>query len=258
MRWSTTPDVAEFAARTRSFLAADPVAHTMLLTEVDFLLRHPQPGPQTYAWCDDDGEVVGAVVEAPGHPPVLSTMPPDAVAARLSMLDADPLGAPAGLAPALAGRGFSALRRFTIWSCAPAPGPDVAGCRIATSADLPLLLEWFDAFKAAHPHDPSDRPFVIDDPLADGGIVLAGADGVPVAMASRSPVVAHMTRLGLRWQPDGGTDAADRALEHLLARATGGATHVVVLTGATDPESERWASRGFDPVGDRVLLSRAT
>ena len=48
----------------------------------------------------------------------------------------------------------------------------------------------------AHPDDPSELSYVVDDPIAYGGITLWEVDGVPVAMAGRSRLVAGMVRLG--------------------------------------------------------------
>lgn len=257
MQWRTTEDPAVFAAHVLPFLAQSPVGNTILLTEINFLLRHRAPGSaQLYGWAETDpGEVVGAFLRGPGHPTLLTEMPTDAFSALSHDLAAGSLGVPASLAADACARWDLAVRqRFTIWRAERVRESSGHGVRAATEADLALLHQWFDDFRASHPEDPSDRHFVIDDPLADHGILLAVEDGTPRAMASRSPVIAGMTRLGLAWPPDR-TDLVDRAVDALLAESGGRVSHVVVLTPHQGPDATRWRDRGFAPVAQRALLA---
>lgn len=81
MRWSTTSDIHAFETAAGEFLAARPVEHSPLLTELDHVRRHPEPdADQGYGWWTDaGGEVQGAFLRAPRHPPLLTPLPDRAV-----------------------------------------------------------------------------------------------------------------------------------------------------------------------------------
>ncbi len=102
---------------------------------------------------------------------------------------------------------------------------------------------------AAKPDDASDLAYVIDDPLDYGGITVWEVDGVPVAMAGRSRVVAGMTRVGATYAP-GGDRYGQAVFAAACAEAVGVARHVVLLT--TDVAGH--AALGFAPVGELVTL----
>jgi hypothetical protein len=125
--------------------------------------------------------------------------------------------------------------------------------RVAVSGDLPLLRSWFELFQERHPDDPSHVGFVVDHPLENGGILLWELDGQPVAMASRTPEVAGMTRMGLAFQPTDGTAYADAAFDACCTAAARTADHVLVLAG-TPEASAAYGHLGFTPVLDRVVL----
>ena len=124
---------------------------------------------------------------------------------------------------------------------------------MADAGDLPLLRSWFKLFQERHPDDPSHVEFVVDHPLSEGGVIVWEVHGDPVAMASRTPTVAGMTRMGLAFQPTEGTAYSDAAFIRGCAEAARRADHVLVLSG--DPESTAaYRSLGFAPVLDRALL----
>jgi hypothetical protein len=122
--------------------------------------------------------------------------------------------------------------------------------RIATPADRDLLVDWYERLMADHPDDPTELAYVVDDPLSYGGITLWEVDGVPVAMAGRSRMVAGMVRLGAVYAPDdpGYGDAAFCAAVH---DASAKATDVLVFAR---PGDERYRDLGFKAMLDRVLL----
>lgn len=274
MPWSTTSDVRAFAERALDHLATDPVAHTALLTEVAHLLRHPEPGaPQRYAWWTEDGgsatEVTGAVVQAPRHAPIAGRSSTAALSALPSVLtDAEVIGVDAREAEAAldawaaAGRPLTVRARFAALRLMrpgpPGPPATVPGtARVAGGGDLELLTRWFDAFRAAQPDDPSDRSFVVDDPLAAGAIVLWEVDGEPVAMSSRTPVVGGMTRMGLTFSPTGDDELERTVLAAGCAAAAAAAPTVLALTPTEHGSVDRFSGLGFDVVGERVLLGPA-
>ncbi|WP_412538461.1 hypothetical protein R8Z50_21715 [Longispora sp. K20-0274] len=290
MTWHSSPDVPTFLAAAGDFLGRHPVEHTVLLTEAAYLTARPDPTPfQRYGWWRaPDGEVAGAYVQAPRHPPILSPLPPAAIDSLPAELtnpstnpDADPDANADGDPDPDTGPGVPAIgvdgdqvdavisawrrhtgttlverSRITLYRLerltAPTPQPGTA--RTALPADRPVLVTWFERMMAAFPDDPSDLAYVVDDPLDFGGITLWEVDGEPVAMAGRSRTVAGMTRLSAVYAP---ADAAhaDAAFAAACAAAARVARDVVVFAGATDgPVRARYHALGFRPVLDRVML----
>ena len=98
---------------------------------------------------------------------------------------------------AAAGTRLTPARSFTVHALEGRPtAPSCAGRpRIAEPADEPMLHRWFDELMAGLPGDPSDRAYVVDDPLAAGGLVLWEVDGEAVAMCSRSRELATVRRV---------------------------------------------------------------
>lgn len=266
MPWSVTTDVRELEAAAGAFLAAEPVDNTALLTEMAYLAARPtRAEDQLFGWWSDAGRrVAGAFVQAPRHAPVLSGMPDEAVVELMEVLPRLPgLGVPARLVGAvvaaaqrvdtrLAPRHALTVHRLT--GLRP-PAPPDGGPRIADRSDRDLLVRWFDDLMARHPDDPSDRAYVIDDPLDHGGIVLWEVAQEPVAMCGRSRAVAGMVRLGPVHQPADGTTYADAAFVAACREASGIAEHVLVLTSESDEiEAQRLAALGFVPAAGRVML----
>jgi hypothetical protein len=77
--------------------------------------------------------------------------------------------------------------------------------------------------------------------------------GRPLAMASRTPEVAGMTRMGLAFQPTEGTTYSDDAFVSACVEAARRADHVLVLSG-TPRSTAAYRSLGFAPVLDRAVL----
>lgn len=264
MTWATTSHVDRFLAQAERFLAADPVANSVLLTEAHFWRRLPEPEPGArFGWWAQRDDVRAAFVHLPDHPVLLSPLDAASIAELpLVLTGASAVGVPAKDVVALSGawrdaRGESprpAARltmlklRELVAQTQPAGAP-----RVADPADLPLLRSWFGLFRERHPDDPSHVEFVIDQPLQQRSIVLWEVQGQPVAMASRTPVVAGMTRMGLAFQPTDGTALADAAFAAACEHAARSAPHVLVLSGSPDATSQ-YRSLGFEPVLDRVLL----
>ena len=100
------------------------------------------------------------------------------------------------------------LRLHELRSRAALPG---GSPRPAGAGDRPLLRGWFRLFQERFPADPSHVEFVVDHPLEAGAIIVWEVDDRPVAMSSRTPEVAGMVRMGLAFQPTGGSTYADAA-----------------------------------------------
>jgi hypothetical protein len=157
------------------------------------------------------------------------------------------------------GKAVGPSARLTILrlEAALAPALPPGAARVADYADEQLLHTWFALFRERHPEDRSHLGFVVDEPLRAGAIVLWEVEGHPVAMASRTPVTAGMTRMGLAFQPGDGTVHADAAFLSGCLDASRSAEHVLVLSG--DPRSTvAYRALGFVPVAERVVLGPQT
>lgn len=263
MTWATTADVDQFLAETESLLAADPVANSILLTEARFWSRLSIPDPSaSFGWWTENGRAKASFVHIPGHATICS--PLTAVSAEhlpLVLATATRLGVQAGDVAAVTAswrahrrqlRPIGRLSLLELQGFRPQTRPAGAP-RPAEGNDLSLLRSWFAIFRARHPEDASHVEFVIDHPLQDGGLVVWEVDGQPVGMASRTPAVAGMVRMGLAFQPTEGTTYADAAFDAACVAARAAVDHVLVLSGdAATTAAHR--SRGFEPVLDRVVL----
>jgi hypothetical protein len=262
MSWTTTTDVDLFLAEAEPFLAADPVANNVLLTEARFWQRlSDRTPPARFGWWSQDGATRSAFLHLPDHPPLCSPLVPGSVAGLPGELDADRVAVDArdltavtaawaahGLAPAPRAR----LTLLRLHDLRPRPVPE-GTARVAGSRDRPLLAAWFALFGERHPDDASHEEFVVDQPLEDGGIVVWEVAGHPVAMASRTPRAAGAVRMGLAFQPADGTAYADAAFDRACAEAAGAADHVLVLS-ADRERTATYRSLGFEPVLDRAVL----
>ena len=267
MTWVQTTDAAELWHRAGQWLGEHPVENAPLLAEVAHLLATdtaPQ-GLECGWWSDNSGVVGGAYVRAPRHDPLLTRMPRAALD-ELVPLDARPdaVGVPGVVADdvvqawAAAGTRLTPTRSFTVHVLEePTAPPSCAGrSRIAEPADEPMLHRWFDELMAGLPGDPSDRTYVVDDPLAAGGLVLWEVDGDPVAMCSRSRVLADTVRMGACYAPRGEAAYVEAAFGAAAVAARRHARHVTVLAATGDEQEEaRLTAAGFIAAATRVLLT---
>lgn len=249
------------------FLASNPVANTVLLTEAHFWgrLSDPPPGARFGLW-SEDGKAHGAFVHIPDHAPICSPLSHASIADLPDVLPhTHHLGVQArDLADVVAAwRERGQVLRPSMWltllrlhDLRIRPLPTGAPRRAAVD-DLPLLRSWFELFRERRPDDASHVEFVVDHPLAEGGVTLWELDTRPVAMASRTPVVADMVRMGLAFQPTPGGAYADAAFAIGCAAAADAVRHVLVLSGSPEATAG-YQSLGFAPVHDRVLLEAVT
>jgi hypothetical protein len=159
--WTTSRDADTFLAAAGDFLEAHPVEHTVLLTEAAYLRAWPNPASdQLYGWWrPDSGPVAGAFLRAPRHPPVLSTMPADAVESLVDILAEMPaLGVDGRLVDTVvtvwrgrSGTQLAERSRIRLYRLgrlrAPAPPPGRA--RVAVGPDRALLVSWYEQLMAA-------------------------------------------------------------------------------------------------------------
>ncbi len=266
MTWETSPDVGEFLARADGMLTRDPVRNTVLLTEAHFWRRLSDPpiGARFGWWVERDAVRAG-FVHVPEHDPLCSPLTAASAAALPHVLaDGTGLGVDERDVDAVVeawrvvGRSVRPRRRVTVLRLGELRTRELPEgiSRVAYHGDLPLLRDWFRMFQERFPTDPSHVEFVIDHPLEEGGIVIWEVEGRPVAMSSRTPEVGGMVRMGLAFQPDGGSSYAQAAFAVGCAEART-ARHVLVLSGSPELAAVHRAL-GFAPVLDRVVLDLGT
>ncbi|GIH03154.1 hypothetical protein Rhe02_12210 [Rhizocola hellebori] len=267
MTWETSTDVHAFLAAAGDFLRAAPIDNTVLLTEAAYLAARPgSTTDQLYGWWQPaTGDVAGAFLRAPGHPPILSLMAGEALESIVDELAAaSAVGVDGRLADSVVaawrhGSGIelrerSRIRLYRLGDLRPPPLP-AGRARVATAADRELLVSWFGRLMAAFPDDPSELAYVVDDPLSYGGIVLWERAGTPKAMAGRSRQVAGMVRLSAVYAPDDPADG-DAAFVAACIAAKELARDVLVLAQAADTATAASHRQlGFEPVLDRIMLA---
>ncbi|WP_405978094.1 GNAT family N-acetyltransferase [Streptomyces sp. NBC_00158] len=276
MTWTFSTDLAAYLAAARPALAAQPVVNTTLLTVTDALQRR---GPRAFGdtdplfgwWTGADGTVDGALLHTPPFPLLLGATPPEAVRALAGALGSDPLRTRVGGfnarradAEALAaGWGTPArvaeeLRLYRLGTlAAPDPAPE-GRARTAAEPDLPLLLEWVEAFnrECDIPGSPSEASLL--DRISYGGLLLWEHEGRPVSLAGFSRPIGGASRIGPVYTPpaDRGRGCA-AGVTHATSRAAyaAGAAEVLLFTDLANPTSNGVYQRlGYTPVEDRVVL----
>ena len=266
MAWHLTTDVDELWREAGPWFADQPVENAPLLAEIGHLLATSPTadGPACGWWTDDRDTVGGAFVQAPRHSPLLTRMSRSAVAGLATLLaGTDALGVPGVIVDdvvaewAAHGTRLTPRRSFTVHRLdgTPAPPACAGRPRIAGPDDRALLHRWFDQLMAGLPGDPSERAYVVDDPLATGALVLWEVDGEPVAMCSRSRVLADTVRMGACYAPDDEAHA-DAAFGAAVVEARRHARDVTVLAATGDEHEEaRLVACGFVPAATRVALT---
>ncbi len=207
----------------------------------------------------------GAFLRAPRHPPVLTPLPDAAVEELVAVL---PVDGGVGCDVTTVDAALSAWERAGVLlgpryrlvihrlDAPRMPPPAEGSGRLAGGDDRALLHEWFDALMAAHPGDPSDRTYVVDDPLAEKRIVLWEVDGVPAAMAGWSRPIAGMTRVGAAYAPSGDPLVEAAVLGAASEAAAAVANDVLVLAATSDRDGiARLAALGYRAVRERVMLA---
>lgn len=274
MTWTFTSDLDRYLAATGPAVAAEPVSNTLLLTVTDALERlgtsaYGSDDPFFGWWTDADGTVAGALLCTPPYPLVLGVAPQEAVRALGAALGTEPLLA--GLhglnarrpdAEALAeawGRPTRYAEEIRLYRLAGlvAPDPVPAGrARLATGADLPLLLEWTEAFhqEAGIPGAASED--ALRDRVSYGGILIWEDAGVPVALAAFSRPIGSAARVGPVYTPPASRRRGYAAgVTHAASQAAyaAGASEVLLFTDlANDTSNGVYLRLGYAPVEDRA------
>uniref|UniRef100_A0AAU2JV22 GNAT family N-acetyltransferase n=1 Tax=Streptomyces sp. NBC_00049 TaxID=2903617 RepID=A0AAU2JV22_9ACTN len=279
MTWTFTSDLAAYLAEAGPAVAAQPVPNTLLLTVADALERR---GPHAYGpadpvfgwWTGADGAVSGALVCTPPHPLQLGALPDEAVRELAAALTTEPLLAGIGGvsarrrdAEALGGawgRPFRFTEENRLYRLAGlvAPDPAPAGrARPATEADLPLLLEWIEAFDRELGLPGGASEAALRDRISYGGFLLWEHGGNPVAVASFSRPIGSASRVGPVYTPPGLRGrgyAAGVTYATSEAAYAAGASEVLLFTDLANPTSNGIYLRlGYVPVEDRAEIVAA-
>ncbi|MFD9408772.1 GNAT family N-acetyltransferase [Streptomyces sp. NPDC059989] len=279
MTWTFSSDLTAYLAAAGPAVAAQPVPNTLLLTVADALERR---GPHAYGpadpvfgwWTGADGTVSGALLCTPPYPLQLGALPEPAVRALAAALATEPLLAGIGGisarrhdAESLAGawgRPFRVAEENRLYRLASliTPDPAPAGrARPATEADLPLLLEWIEAFneEVGQPGEASEA--ALRDRISYGGFVLWEHAGAPVSVASFSRPIGSAARVGPVYTPPALRGRGYAAgVTHAASEATysAGASEVLLFTDLANPTSNGIYLRlGYTPVEDRAEVVTA-
>ncbi|MGW0389886.1 GNAT family N-acetyltransferase [Streptomyces sp. NPDC003042] len=274
MTWTFSCDLAAYLASAGPSLAAQPVSNTILLTTADALERR---GPHAFGpadpfygwWTGADGAVAGGLLCTPPYPLLLGAVPAEAVRALAAALGTQPLlrgitgfNARRSDAEALAGAWARPARvteenRLYRLAALVAPDPAPAGrARPATEADLPLLLEWIEAFNRESGQPGAASASALRDRLSYGGILLWEHAGAPVSLASFHRPVGSAARIGPVYTPPGVRGRGYAAgVTHAASEAAyaAGASQVLLFTDLANPTSNGIYLRlGYTPVEDRA------
>jgi hypothetical protein len=279
MTWFTTGDVEEFVTAAGAFLRSRPMENTVLLTVAETVRTvgdsaFGEPNPLFGWWLSADGRIGSAFLQTPPHPVLLTRSPDDAVtslAAALASIDRPLPGInlteDAADAFAAEWRGHTGLdaetgRHMRLYRLGDlvAPAPAASGnSRVAGPADRDLLLAWYESFGQEVGEPSSNLARVVDARIADGGLTLWEADGVPVSMAGLSSPLAGVARVAPVYTPVGLRRrgyAAAVTVAVSQAALDAGASDVVLFTDVANPASNALYLRlGYRPVHDRIMLS---
>ncbi|WP_406001200.1 GNAT family N-acetyltransferase [Streptomyces sp. NBC_00829] len=276
MTWHLTHDVGTFRRAAHPCLTRDPARCTVLLTVSETLRRH---GPRAFGgsqdarfgWYEEAGGAEGAFVQTPPLPPSLGPMGHTlARSLALALRDAGvELGGVRGeqgdvqaFAEAWAPHGWTVGARhrlFRLGALTPQRPAPPGRARRAGPADVPLVAAWMRGFAADIGSDAGvDHTENITRRVADGCLFLWEADGQPVSMAARSPLLAGQSRISAVYTPAalrgrGYAGAVTAAVSGDALEA--GAEQVLLFTDLANPTSNALYRRlGYRPLADHLAL----
>ncbi|OKJ11672.1 GNAT family N-acetyltransferase [Kitasatospora sp. CB01950] len=283
MGWTLTTSPDDFRAAAGEFLAADPVANTVLLTILDRLTRDglhaygAQP-PRFGWWQGPDGEVAGTCVRTPPWGQRLGPMPVAAaeeLARTLAAGDAadhpDTVAGDHDTALAFAAEWHRATgvdwhlerseRLYRLGELTPPTVPPAGRFRLAGPADRETVARWLvDFCVEAEILPPADPAADAEQRIAAEVLLLwETEDGRAVSLAGASPAVAGMSRIGPVYTPP--ADRGHGYASALTAAATRhaqsrGAAEVLLYTDLANPVSNAIYPRlGYRPVTDAAEVA---
>lgn len=269
MRVVLSDDVGAYDAAVADFLAEDPVGNTVALTVLDLLRAgggfddHDLPW---FGWVYDADVVVGALFRTPPYfvgLPVMTAAAAEALGAACAERELPGAIGRAELVRAFAtGAGrlvevhMTELQYVLRQLRLPRPVPGEA--RPYAAADADFYREWMAGFFAETGLLVQADPVrSLEQRLAAGGTATIWWVGEePVALASRTPVLHGVPRIGPVWtQPaHRGIGYGAAVTAHVCADAlAAGASACTLYTDADNPTSNGVYQRlGFEPVGSIV------
>jgi predicted GNAT family acetyltransferase len=271
-------DPDEFRAVVSDLLGTDPVRHTVALTVMNrFLTGEPRPAPlePLMVSLHRGGELVGAALRTPPWPFIVSAVPLDAMQPLAEALtELDP-GLPGVTGPrdraepfadvwaATTGAGVREAMASRLYELGDLTPPTTEGrSRLATEADIPLLVNWridFQLEATGRERQPGDSEPLLRRTLASGdGMPLWEVDGKVVAWATVSAPINAMSRIGPVYTPPAyrghGYGSAVTAAASRWALDSG-AAHVLLLTDLANPTSNSiYQKIGYRRVYDSTEL----
>ncbi|GAA0321484.1 GNAT family N-acetyltransferase [Actinoallomurus spadix] len=279
MGWITTGDIAQYDATAGHFLRSRPVENTVLVTVLESLrargLTAYGNAPAVMGSFISTGCVAGAFVHTPPFPLLLSAMPDQAVIELAKTLAADGRRLPGvtgrhELAEIFAdrwrletGSDFKIWERRRLYRLEEVRTPEVPGrARLAGPADRDLLLGWYQDAEREIRERPGDHGAAVDDRIAYGGLTVWERDGVPVALAGRTRMVAGTVRIApVYTPPEHRRHGYGAAVTAAVGRAAveAGAEEVVVFADLANPGINAIHRRiGFQPLDDYLVISFGT
>jgi hypothetical protein len=196
MAWHLADNPDEFWSAAGAFLQSRPVEHTFLLTLTDTLrhrdLHYYGPGDPQFGWYAAAGEVLGACLQTPPYPLLLTVLPAGAAAELAVLLAGRSLPAVNGLtadaeafadawpAPAKVGLQTRLFRLDTLTPPTPTPP---GSARVAGPADRELLVAWLIAFQ----EHPASRSTTRPISSTTGSRSVGSLSGSSTAGRCRSP-----------------------------------------------------------------------
>jgi RimJ/RimL family protein N-acetyltransferase len=262
-------DFGAYDDAVADFLSRDAVGNTVALTVLDQLRVGGRFGDETawFGWAlDDDGVVVGAIFRTPPHfvgLPVMSTTAAEALGAACAERELPGATGRIELVRAFA-RGADRLvdvhmteLQYVLHDLVP-PRPVPGEARAYTSDDAELYRDWMAAFFAETGLLVQAEPVrSLEQRLAAGGTAtIWWADDQPVALASRTPVLHGVPRIGPVWtQPaNRGRGYGAAVTAHVCADAFAAGAHACTLYADADNATSNgvYLRLGFEPVGSIV------
>ncbi|MPY80504.1 MAG: GNAT family N-acetyltransferase [Actinophytocola sp.] len=275
MEFATYDDVAEFLDVAGKVYESDPVRHTIALTVLRQIGAAPSSGARRplLVTIHDDGELIGAAFRTPPWPIGVSGVPEHALPALVEFLADSGYEISGVRGPRQEADWFAELwtsakaqtstqgmlqRLYRLGSLRP---PAVDGYwRLATEADVPLLVPWRHAFirdahmPTADPDWPEGR--LRRELAAGSGHGIWSVSDEPVSYAAASVPVKGMSRVGSVYTP---REHRGRGYGSAVTAAVSqwaldnGAIDVVLFTDLSNPTSNSiYQKLGYVPVFDAV------
>ena len=261
-------DVARFVARVEPWLVRREAEHNLLLGLLPRLLSgdHAFEEPIYLSSIEVDGEVAGCAFRTPPFKLGLTRLPKESLRPVVDHVANVYSELPAVLGPEEEARGFAELwseRNGCRWSMGMRQRihalervilperPPGGVLRPAVSSDLPLLVDWIEAFSRDTGTSGGDSRVRAEELVRDESIYL-WEDGGPRSMAAAPGRTPHGVRVGYVYTPPsfrgcGYATSAVASLSDWLLR--GGHRMCFLYTDLSNPTSNAiYARIGYEPI----------